>query len=468
MHKPQLAVGRAGLLTVGEFFEKSPAPIQVKAASDLAFELEFLREHLFDNLDWLGGELADNSTSPPTLLQIDHLGNHADAAAWLIKHRLGKQWAIQWEAGGDLPFAYEQVIATPGAGVGSRQWEFIQAYYQWRDGHWDANRKQDATHTWSAAAVAFSSIAWLLAAIGAVAVLGVLRWRRLTGNETPRFFLAKASLVWLVLFAATYSYFGLLPTFKPRLADYHWSATAAFCSICLAIYFGLLWYGFRVVRQQGKLPSDQRLPSFQIARWLLVVAIGAVFVVAMQCAVDGKFRYWVGDLARRFPSDELVDEIRLDPKAYYSPRVQSLVGLWHSKIASAFVQWGIHGGLFWTTGLWLFTLLGWLTIRAKRQRSNHTEDVQHWSWRITLIGCIGQIGKAALAMSLVLFLLSVAAVTLWLDGMQFRYQQELARLKNPQWLVEKLQAEAAAIEESSKAGSATGPAFSVPVDSPTK
>jgi uncharacterized membrane protein YphA (DoxX/SURF4 family) len=101
--------------------------------------------------------------------------------------------------------------------------------------------------------------------------------------------------------------------------------------------------------------------------------------------------------------------------------------------AWAIVQWGVHGGLLWTTGIWLVLIWDFHWRPASRMRGPLFDSASEDRDRNRLMGCLRPVGKSAVLFGLVFLLAGVGAATHWIEILQSEYDERIARLGDPAW-----------------------------------
>lgn len=348
---------------------------------------------------------------------------------WFDKQKLNNAWLPQWKKSGETLWeelanrSWADVLPTTTAPL-------ISGLQAWRYRQWTYRSEGEGYQIWSVIGVAASAIAALFVLIAIISYLAARRFGRHAIGNPARGVFWRALLLWSAAFVPTFVILGIIPAFKLRLSDYHWSVAAVCILIPTAIAGWLLWKAARFLIQQRRLPAPQRSPKYQIVRWSLVVIVSAAFVVVMQTAVDRRFRQGTIGFFKEFPSHIIgeIQQMRIALNSHTS--LEGQAGIWGGTWPWAVIQWGAHWGMFWTTVIWLLLMmafgLGPPSGESPRARSSSDSKL---------------IAKSSILISLMFLLISVAATTQWIVCLQEKYEQKLARLSDPGWLVKQIEAE---------------------------
>jgi hypothetical protein len=282
--------------------------------------------------------------------------------------------------------------------------------YYW----WDLGARQDWLAQWKVLSVAgvMASAAGFLILL--VAISGILAARLVGGwdGKAPgRWPVFWPLLLWCAIFGVTFGVLGWVISYQPRWGDQYvvvqWSIVAVFVAAVgwpVRLAARLAW------RKRG-LPRGERGLAFQIARLWLVIVGTFVFVVPLFLAVDPKFRQGIVDLWESFPR-VIVQHIEH----------RSIWAISRETPADAIVQWGYHGGLFWTGGVWLVVMIA---IGLRQRAVKEQVESQVSTRRAWLATALRRTNRSALALAVALLLLSLAATAQWIDCLGAAYQREL-------------------------------------------
>ena len=166
-------------------------------------------------------------------------------------------------------------------------------------------------------------------------------------------------LIWLLIFSATFSSLGLLLSYQPTVSSI---PTPVLFSIIAGVASALLAFAFftgRFVLRQARLPRIERSLFYNMARLSLIVLAVVTTIFPLICVSDRKTRSAIAESLNQFPRNVL-----------YHLRVRGSPAIRNENIADAWMQWGFHGGLYWTVGFWLGALFLIYAARARSSRGS--------------------------------------------------------------------------------------------------
>jgi hypothetical protein len=432
LSKPLLATGQKGRGGAQHVLANTAGPISLKVSigSDFDFNTE---------MTWLF-QLIESPKSDGRM--DDDLEFIADdeVAYWFSEQDLEKAWVQQWEGAEESPFF--MLAYRPGINLSPKLQRFdagLTAFYA-AEADREVWRELDSFR--SMAAVVAAAAGWLMVALAALAfgfVIGV-RFVGPSHKVSARPYWL-AVVAWLMIFAAVYAVCGMVPSSRPWTEPYAlWLSIA--CDVLLAAAAGFaVWPLVRYVMRQGRLPRKERGRWYPAVRWALVIAASAVFVVLMECAIDSRFRIFFFDLASRFPGELLIPSANDSGALMVGDLTLGRPARVLERIVSTFAEWALHGGLFWTSAIWLFAMVGLAWLRAGRgvRQSGDADRPPNSVARI--LSCLRPLAKSALIVAAFFFLLTIAAATQWVDELHRQYEVKLARLGDPGWLAKEAEAE---------------------------
>ena len=306
------------------------------------------------------------------------------------------------------------------------QQQFDAMFSAWSDEQWLAERELRQVKGWSIAAVACAACGWLLVAVGLAAAVLHRALRTELARDT-RGFVWSIAAWWLGLFV-TFGVLGLLVSYRPTVRQYSTLQLAIAATLFGAAVAGFFWLTFRYVRRQRKLPADERAGTYHAAR--LAIALSATFlaIFPLLCVVDRKVRVGIAATWRDFPGNLLELLLRDLP-----------IDVWGRNAANALLQWGIHGGLFLTAGLWILAVCfaSWRSIETLKEIEGPTRRNR---LREVVARTSQTVFRSAALLTLLMFALCLAAATQWLACSEDELQKQSARLQNPNWLIEEVAA----------------------------
>jgi hypothetical protein len=190
----------------------------------------------------------------------------------------------------------------------------------------------------------------------------------------------------------------------------------------------LFWLAARFVFRQGRLPTAERSIYYQPVRWASSIAVALALAAIPFAIAEPNMRSWILSLAQGFP-ESIVENSGLIGNGNSASALSSRLDInqWFSP-TWAIVQWGVHGGLFWTTAIWLAIML---LLNPTREGCRRTS-------------------KFAIFFGIVMIFIALAAATQWTEIVRDRYERELAKLADPTWLNKAVEAELEKIDNSAR------------------
>ena len=167
-----------------------------------------------------------------------------------------------------------------------------------------------------------------------------------------------------------------------------------------------------------------------MARLSLIVLAVVTVIFPLICVSDRKTRSAIADSLDQFPRNVL-----------YHLRVRGTPAIRNENIADAWMQWGYHGGLYWTVGFWLAALILIYAARARSSRGNTRVLEQPAGGRHKCAMLLRQLSKSGLLLVLFMLVLYVLVSTVLLDQMQTEYDRQIARFADPNWMTKEIEAE---------------------------
>ena len=352
------------------------------------------------------------------------------AAGWFLLHDPDRYWKAQLQAGGET-WGMAATASASSVATSLTEQQYISAAQTWRlnYSHWHTET-YDLLTACSAASIAAAAMAWLFLLIAiASAILAWLLDRRhpfraaCIRTWTP-------ILLWLLIFSATFGSLGLLLSYQPTVSSI---PTPVLISIVAGVASALLAFAFftgRFVLRQARLPRIERSLFYNMARLSLIVLAVVTVIFPLICVSDRKTRSAIVDSLDQFPRNVL-----------YHLRVCGTPAIRNENIADAWMQWGFHGGLYWTVGFWLGALFLIYAARARSSRGNTSVMEQAAGWRHKCAMVLRQLCRSALLLALVMLVLYVLVSTVLLNQMQTEYDRQIARFADPNWMTKEIEAE---------------------------
>jgi hypothetical protein len=306
--------------------------------------------------------------------------------------------------------------------------QFNSMFGAWNDEQWRAEKELWRLKGWSTAAVACAACAWLLMIVGLAAAVFHRMLKTDWHRKDAKAFVSSV-VAWWLAFLITFGCLGLLVSFRPAIKQYSTLELAAAATLLLAAVVAFFWFTARFVRRQGKLPAEARSGLFNFARLAIVLGGTFLMIFPLLCVADRKVSRGIAMTWRDFPGnflEVLQRDLPID-----------VVG---RNFANAFVQWGIHGGLFLTAALWVFAgvVVAW---RSARSPADDGETPTWWNrWREIGARASRTISRSGALLVLLMLVLCLAAATQWLVCLQTEWDKQTARVQNAGWLEEEVAA----------------------------
>jgi hypothetical protein len=425
IRKPFLATGidRAG--AAADFIQKRTAPITMKLGLIRPEVHQDIQFGLVQAIRAPYAQFYGNNTSH----KFTELMEFA-AAGWFLLHDPDQYWNGQLQAGGET-WGLAATASASSIATSLAEQQFISAAQTWRFNysHWQ-RATSDLLTACSAASIAAAAMAWLfvLIAIGSA----ILAWLldRCHPFRAARIRTWIPILLWLLIFGATFSSLGLLLSYQPTVSSI---STPVLIGIIAGVASVLVVFAFftgRFVLRQGRLPRIERSLFYNLARLSLIVLAVVTVIFPLICVSDGKTRSAIADSLDQFPRNVL-----------YHLRVRGTTAIRNENIADAWMQWGYHGGLYWTVGFWLGALFLIYAARAWSSRGTTSVTEQPAGGRHKFAMVLRQLCKSALLLTFVMFVLYVLVSTVLLDQMQALYDRQIARFADPNWMTKEIEAE---------------------------
>src|SRR5262249_28585091 len=144
-------------------------------------------------------------------------------------------------------------------------------------------------------------------------------------------------------------------------------------------------------------------------------------------------RIFFFDIASRFPGELLIPSAN-DSGALLVGDLTRRPARVLERIVWTFAEWALHGGLFWTSAIWVFAMAGLAWLRAGRAMRQLDGEDKRPNSVARILSCLRPLAKSASIVAAFFFLFTIAAATQWVDGLYRQYEVKLARLGDPGWL----------------------------------
>jgi hypothetical protein len=408
MAKSKVADGAEVSQTVAELLGEAPGSILCK--------LNCINDSDVEGRRWNLTARLNNPFYPDARANIELAAMAEQTHLWFLQQDFGKSLRAQYS--GENPPAYWALSS------GDRR---LQAAVQlWMQDANLATRRTEASMAWSVFAVAASLSTWFLLAVAGMAMLAKVALRRRSAK--PAGGVGLPIVGWIVAFATTFTVLMFLTSNRYRVAGreiFFWTCVAL-AVVALVAFF---WFATLFILRQGKRPPARRSRLYHPAR--LALAIGGTFVmlVPLLCVADPKIRRAIA-----YGWDEIPN------MSFFDLRCDNRLEIEGYTLADSILQWVLHFGIEWTLGAWivLFASTSWFVKWWRR--SERSESIPSTTWRDKLATGMSYVVRSTVPVMTLLFLLSVAAATQWVVCLQSQYDKQLARLGNPRWVAEGIDA----------------------------
>jgi hypothetical protein len=420
-----LALGENGTECTAKFLQTAGGPVTLKVEVANADSFNHFRRYLFLDIQ----EPFYRDRPPPDDRRFT-TWEELPIYLWFTVYDPVSFWQRQARAAGGtvaLEYLFTQRWFIRSTAKESR---YLMGRSQWEVDEQAANNQWRQDKNWSVFSIAASAALWLYAFLAVLALVmsAILGRSKLIATMRVNRFVP--ILIWFGSFIATFAVLGVVPSFVSKWNVQHPAVVvgaAAGVLLPIAVFF---WFIARFVLRQGRLPSYERAYVYHVARLFLAICAGLASIAPLMIAVDHKVRSLVLRDLNAFPED-LLSSLQYD-------QLRSGRGT----LPNAIAHWGMSAGLFWTAAIWvaILTILFWR--RINRAAGAETADQAAASLRARLASWFRYIGRSAAPVAAIMFLICVAAATQWTVCVLVRYDRQLARLANPHWLADEVEAKA--------------------------